>query len=195
MLLSEKLKDFKIILGSNSPRRKQFINDLGLDFEIRLKDVDENYPQHLRGAEIADYLSELKAEAYLPNLQKNEILITGDTVVWHNHKILHKPKNYTEAFAMLQQLSGSRHEVISAACVSTLQKQITVHETTQVYFKKLSAEEIDFYINTFQPYDKAGAYGIQEWIGKIGIEKIEGSFYNVMGMPVHQVYEALRSII
>lgn len=195
MLLNGKLKDYSLILASNSPRRKQFLSDLGLDFEIRLKEIQEQYPKHLEGAQIAEYLSELKAKAYLSDLRENEILITGDTVVWHNHKILHKPKNYEEAFAMLQELSGDQHEVISAACICSLQKQITVHESTQVYFKKMRSEEINFYIRNFQPYDKAGAYGIQEWIGKIGIEKIEGSFYNVMGMPVHQVYEALQNIV
>lgn len=185
------LKDKKIILASGSPRRQQFLKDLGLDYEIRLKSVEEKFPEELQGKEIAEYLAELKTEPYSP--QDQEIIITGDTVVWHENKILHKPKNKKEAQEMLRNLSGKAHEVISATCLKSTSKTTVISATTKVFFKELADEEIDFYITNFKPFDKAGAYGIQEWIGKIGISKIEGSFYNVMGMSVDKFYEALKT--
>lgn len=191
MLLQEKLKNKQVILASGSPRRQQFLRDLGLDFKIRLKSIEERFPEHLKGVEIVNYLAKLKARPYLATLKEEELLITGDTIVVKEGEILHKPKNKEEAIAQLTRLSDSAHQVISSACLVSTKKQRCVADTTVVYFKKLAAEEIEFYVDHFQPYDKAGAYGIQEWIGKIGIQKIEGSFYTVMGMPVHKVYQAL----
>ncbi|HLS30140.1 MAG TPA: Maf family nucleotide pyrophosphatase [Flavobacteriaceae bacterium] len=192
MILAEKLKSRNLIVASGSPRRQQFIKDLGLDFEVRLKPVQETYPDTLEAVEIAEHLAKLKAAVFLDELRPKDILITGDTVVYHENKVLDKPKTEKEAFAMLESLSGNSHEVISSTCLTSTQKYVLVYDVTKVYFKKLKAEEINYYIKNFKPFDKAGAYGIQEWIGKIGIEKIEGSFYNVMGMPVNKVYQALK---
>lgn len=192
-MLREKLQNRNIILASGSPRRQDFLRDLGLNFEIRLKELEENYPDHLKAEEIADYLSKLKANAFKNELEPEDILITGDTVVWFQNEILHKPKSPEEAFEMLKKLSGNAHEVISSACITSVQKQAVFHDITKVYFKDLTDEEINYYIEHFQPFDKAGAYGIQEWIGQIGIEKIEGSFYNVMGLPIAKLYQNLAS--
>lgn len=194
-MLSTILKDYHLILASGSPRRQQFFKDLGLSFEIRLKPVDEVYPLHLKRAEISDYLSKLKSEAFKSELKKHEILITSDTIVWHQEKALGKPANEAEAFEMIQSLSGSVHEVITSVSFTTLQNQITKHAITKVYFKELSHEEILYYIKNFQPFDKAGGYGIQEWIGYIGINRIEGSYFNVMGLPLHLVYKTLTTMV
>ncbi|MBW2960648.1 Maf family nucleotide pyrophosphatase [Mesonia aestuariivivens] len=190
-MLKEKLSQRKISLASGSPRRQQFLKDLGLDFEIRLKPVEEVYSDSLRGAEIATFLAELKAQAFENSLADNEILITGDTIVCINDQALGKPKDEAEANEMLLQLSGKTHEVISSVCLKSNQKTKTFYDKTVVYFKSLSNEEINFYINNHQPFDKAGAYGIQEWIGQIGVEKIEGSYFTVMGMPTHLLYTEL----
>ena len=192
--LKEKLQNHKIILASGSPRRKKFFEDLGLDFEIRLKSVEEVYPENLKGAEIASYLAELKASAFDGTLNTNEILVTSDTVVWHNGASLAKASTAEEAFQMLEELSGDWHEVITAVCFMTQTAKQTVTATTKVKFAELSHEEIAFYIQQFQPFDKAGAYGIQEWIGAIAIEKIEGSYNNVVGMPTHLVYKTLMAM-
>lgn len=191
-MLREKLKNHHLILASASPRRQQFLKELGLDFEIRLKPVEEIYPEGLKPSEIAEYLAKLKAEAF-PDLKPNEILITGDTIVVFENKILGKPKNEEEAFEMLRMLSGKKHKVISSVCLKSTEKTSIAHDVTKVWFKELSAEEIRYYIDNFQPFDKAGAYGIQEWIGQIGVEKIEGSYFSVMGMPVHLLYEMLKN--
>ncbi|HET8809651.1 MAG TPA: Maf-like protein [Flavobacteriaceae bacterium] len=191
-MLREKLKNHHLILASASPRRQQFLKELGLDFEIRLKPVEEIYPDGLKPSEIAEYLAKLKAEAF-PDLKPNEILITGDTIVVFENKILGKPKNEEEAFEMLRMLSGKKHKVISSVCLKSTEKTSIAHDVTKVWFKELSAEEIRYYIDNFQPFDKAGAYGIQEWIGQIGVEKIEGSYFTVMGMPVHLLYEMLKN--
>lgn len=193
-MLSEKLKDKKIILGSGSPRRKFFLEELGLEFEIRLKEVEENYPDTLVGAEITDFLSKLKAAPFLQELEDNEILITADTIVWLDNKAIGKPKNSIDAKEMLSKLSGNVHEVISTIAVTTNRKTTLVNETTKVKFKMLTNDEINYYINKFKPFDKAGSYGIQEWIGYIGIEKIEGSYFNVMGFPVQKFYELMSKI-
>ncbi len=190
-MLSDKLKNHKIILASTSPRRQQFFRKMGLDFEIRVKPLEEVYPKQLEGSAISDYLAELKASAFDGTLAPNEIVITSDTVVWHNHTSLAKAKDAKEAFAMLKTLSGNWHEVITSVCFTTNNSQKTVNHTTKVKFKGLTDEEIRFYIENYKPFDKAGAYGIQEWIGLIGIEKIEGSYPNVVGLPTHLVYETL----
>jgi len=192
-MLKEKLKSYKIILASASPRRQAFFKDLNLDFEIQVKKVEENYPDELKGTQITDFLSQLKASAF-KDLGKNEILITSDTIVWHKDKALGKPKDFKDAKRILKSLSGNTHEVISSVTFTSAKFQKTVHDITKVWFKTLSEEEIEHYINTYKPYDKAGAYGIQEWIGYIGVEKIEGCYFNVMGLPIRLVYKTLSQI-
>ena len=193
-MLQEKLKQFRIVLASASPRRQEFFSALGLDFEIRLKPINEDFPEQLKAAEIPVYLAELKAEALKDTLHSDEILITSDTVVWHQKEALAKPGNREEALAMLQRLSGDSHEVITAVSFTTTAKQRTIHQVTQVKFKILTDEEILYYIDHFHPFDKAGGYGIQDWIGLIGIEEIKGSYFNVMGLPTHLVYKTLMDI-
>lgn len=181
-----------IILGSQSPRRKQLLQDIGLKFRSVQFSIDELYPKNLTAVETAVYISELKAKAFPSSeIKENSILITADTVVSLSNHLLGKPKNAQEATEMLQLLSGKCHEVITAFTFFNKTKMKSYFSETKVYFKELSAEEIDYYITHYQPFDKAGAYGIQEWIGKIGIEKIQGSYFNVMGLPVHLVYSEL----
>lgn len=194
-MLQHKLKNFKLILASSSPRRQQFLKEMGLEFEVRLKSVQEVYPKDLKGGEISDYLAKLKAAAFKGSLSTNEILITSDTVVWHKDKSLAKASNADEAFEMLKTMSGDWHEVITSVCFTTIDSQHTAHQITQVKFNKLADDEIWFYIDAFKPYDKAGAYGIQEWIGLVGIEEIRGSYPNVVGLPTHLVYQTLRSMV
>ena len=193
-MLNQKLKSHNIILASASPRRQDFFKNLGLDFQIRLKPVKEEYPPRLTHFEISNYLAQLKALPFKDELKPNDILITSDTIVWHNNKALGKPRNEDEAFAILKSLSNATHEVITSVCFTTTTIEKTIHNITHVTFKALSDDEINFYINTYKPFDKAGAYGIQEWIGQIGVTKIEGSYFNVMGLPVHAVYKTLNAI-
>lgn len=190
-MLKEKLTGYKIVLASGSPRRQQFLKDLDADFEIRLKEVDEIYPDTLQGAEITDFLAELKASAMDDSLSDNEILITSDTIVWHENKALGKPKDRDDAFAMLKSLSGKTHEVITSVCIKNAGKSETFNETTKVTFNTLSDGEINYYLDEYQPYDKAGSYGIQEWIGLVAIARIEGSYANVVGLPVDKLYQHL----
>ncbi len=184
----------RIILASGSPRRQQFLKDLLFDFDLELKPIEENYPPHLQKEEITEYLAQLKASPFEETLQEKEIVITSDTIVWHENKAYGKPKDEAEAFEMLRSYSGKVHQVISSVCFTTKKQQITKSYTTDVFFKPLQDSDIQFYIEHFKPMDKAGAYGIQEWIGLIGIEKINGSYFNVVGMPCHLVYETLLSI-
>lgn len=192
---NKNLKQYKIILASGSPRRQQFFKDLGLDFEIRLKDIEEIYPKNLQGVEITNYLAELKATAFEGELETNEILVTSDTIVWHNYKALGKPKDYDDAFSILKTLSNETHEVITSVCFKTIAKTETIYEVTKVTFKELSDDAIHYYLEHYKPFDKAGAYGIQEWIGLIGISKIEGSYTNVVGLPTEKVYHFLNNSI
>ncbi|WP_196892693.1 Maf-like protein [Aureivirga marina] len=185
------LENKKIILASKSPRRQQFFKDLGIDFTVKTKEVEEIYPEELEGEEITNYLAELKALAFDEELQDDEILVTSDTIVWLKGKALGKPKDKKDAFMMLQKLSGRKHKVITSVCLKSKNKVLTFSETTVVHFEKLSSEEIDFYLDTYKPYDKAGSYGIQDWIGLIGVKKIKGSYFNVVGLPVHRVYREL----
>ena len=194
-MFHENLDKYNIILASGFPRRQQFFKDLGLNFEVWLKPVVEDFPKQLYHFEISDYLAQLKAIPFKDNLKDNDILITSDTIVWHRNEALGKPKDASEAFQMIKSLSNATHEVITSVCFTTSKFQKTVNANTKVTFKDLSDEEINYYIETFKPYDKAGAYGIQEWIGKIGITHIEGSYFNVMGLPTHLVYETLNCII
>ena len=193
-MLNDKLKHHNLILASASPRRQQFFKDLGLEFEIRLKPVNEEYQQRLRHFEISDYLAQLKALPFENELKPNDILITSDTIVWHNHKALGKPRDAAEAFDIIKSLSNATHEVITSVCFTASSFQKTVNAVTKVTFKNLSDEEIRYYITTCKPFDKAGAYGIQEWIGQIGVTKIEGSYFNVMGLPTHLVYQTLNDM-
>lgn len=190
-MLKDYLKHHHIILASGSPRRHDFFKALDLDFEIQLKPIAEVYPQNLQKEQITDYLSKLKAEPFLSELKDNTILITSDTIVWHNTKALGKPKNKDDAFDMLKSMSKSTHEVITSVCFTTATKQKTVNTITKVTFKELTDDEIWYYIVNFKPFDKAGAYGIQEWIGAIGITKIDGSYNNVVGLPTHLLYKTL----
>lgn len=190
-MLAEKLKNKHLILASESPRRQHFLKELGLDFEIRIKEVEENFPPNLVKTEITDYLAKLKSKAFINELKQNDILITADTIVWLNNKAIGKPENKKDAIRMLLNLSNKTHEVISSICISTSKNQILINDITLVKFNKLSKDEIDFYINNFKPFDKAGSYGIQEWIGYIGIEKIDGSFFNVMGFPIQKFYHEM----
>jgi len=193
-MLKNKLKKYSLILASGSPRRQQFFKDLDLDFEIRLKEIEEVYPLELKAEEITNYLAELKANAFEAELQSNEILITSDTIVWHNNQALGKPTDKQNAFEILKSLSNNTHEVITSVCFKTNEKTTTLYEITKVTFNELSDEAILYYLENYQPYDKAGAYGIQEWIGFIGVAKIEGSYANVMGMPTDKVYDFLSKL-
>lgn len=188
------IKNYKLILASASPRRQQLMKDAGFTFEIRLKDIEETYPRELALEKVPEYLSRVKAEAFRGELKPDEVLVTADTVVCIHDKILGKPADRADAIRMLQELSGNRHLVITGVSVTTRTEQHSFSALTNVFFKILSIEEIEFYVDTYKPFDKAGAYGIQEWIGYIGIERIEGSFYNVMGLPVQKLYETLRKL-
>lgn len=189
-MLHNKLKDIKIILASGSPRRQQFFKDLDLDFEIRIREVEEVFPPHLQSYEITNYLAKLKADAF-NDLNTDELLITSDTLVLLDGKTLGKPSSEEDAIKMLQNLSGKTHEVITSVCFKTKKKTEIIHEVTKVTFSELSLESIQYYITKYKPLDKAGSYGIQDWIGLIGISKIEGSYTNVVGLPTEKVYQYL----
>ncbi|WP_339697050.1 Maf family nucleotide pyrophosphatase [uncultured Marixanthomonas sp.] len=192
-MLKQKLSNHNIILASGSPRRQNFFKELGIPFTIDVRKIIETYPKELKGTEITDYLSELKASVF-SELSETDILITSDTIVWKEGKAMEKPRDAAHAKEMLANLSGKFHEVITSVCFTGVAFQKTVNETTQVWFSDLSEEEINHYVDTYQPFDKAGAYGIQEWIGYIGIDKIEGSFFNVMGLPTRLVYKTLLEL-
>lgn len=194
-MLREQLKEYKIVLASGSPRRQQFLKELDANFEVRLKEVDEIYPDTLKGAEITDYLAELKAAALEETLTDDEILITSDTIVWHENKALGKPTDYEDAFEMLKSLSGKTHEVITSVCIKNAGISETFNDTTRVTFNALTDEEIKYYLDNYRPYDKAGSYGIQEWIGLVAIARIEGSYATVVGLPVDKVYQHLSRFI
>ena len=185
---------YKIILASGSPRRQQFFKDLDVDFEIRLKEVEEIYPPELKAAQITDFLAQLKANAFDGEIADDEVLITSDTIVWHHGKALGKPKDYEDAVKMLQTMAGATHEVITSVCFTMKNKSEIIHEITKVTFTDLSDEAIRYYLDKYKPFDKAGAYGIQDWIGLTGITKIEGSYTNVVGLPTHRVYEYLNTL-
>ncbi|HLW14089.1 MAG TPA: Maf family nucleotide pyrophosphatase [Flavobacteriaceae bacterium] len=187
------LANYKIILASKSPRRQEFLKDLGLPHKIDSKDIDESYPSDLKAGEITDYIARKKAEAY-GNLATDTLLITSDTVVWDGEKALGKPENEKEALTILRSLSGKMHETISSVCVTGCDFQKTETCVTKVWFKEFSKKELEYYVKNFKPFDKAGAYGIQEWIGMVGVEKMEGSFYNVMGLPTHLLYQILVEV-
>ncbi len=184
--------NYNIILSSKSPRRKQLLEQLGIEFTIKTKDTDEEFSDVLKAQNIPLFLSEKKADALNGDIQKNELIITADTVVWINNKVLNKPADANEAFEMLSLLNGKMHQVFTGVCLKTLEKKISFYDETKVWFSKLTDEEIRFYIANYKPFDKAGSYGAQDWIGLVGVEKIEGSYFNVMGLPIHKLYSELK---
>jgi septum formation protein len=188
------LPHYRIILASNSPRRKELLAGLDLDFEVRIiKDIDESYPHDLPTKQIAEYISKKKAAAYLATMAEDELVITADTIVVLGREVLGKPKNEADACRMLHELSGKTHHVITGVTLTTLQRQQSFSVLTDVTFKTLSDDEIHYYVTHYRPFDKAGSYGIQEWIGYIGVTALNGSYFNVMGLPVQRIYEALRT--
>lgn len=191
----ENIKQYKIILASNSPRRSELLRGLGIDFEVKtIKGIDESYPDHLKGEDIPKFISLSKALAYKSSMKSDEMIITADTIVYVNGIVLGKPTDSIDAYNMLKELSGKCHEVITGVTILTSSQTISFSTTSKVCFSELNDEEINYYIEKYKPYDKAGAYGIQEWIGYIGVSKIEGSYFNVMGLPVQRLYTELKSI-
>ncbi|GHT17261.1 Maf-like protein [Bacteroidia bacterium] len=186
----ENLKNYNIILGSGSPRRFELLKGLHIDFEVKNIETDESYPDTLKGSEIPVFLAEKKSQAF--DIQNNTLLITADTIVWTDNTIIGKPKNIADAKRILQLLSGRVHQVISGVCLRTVVQKRVFKVISDVQFAPLTNEEIEFYVNNFHPLDKAGAYGIQEWIGYIAVERISGSFYNIMGLPVQRLYTELK---
>lgn len=188
----DNLKKYKVILASNSPRRKELLAGLGVNYEVRtLPDVDESYPDTLKGADIPLFIAKEKADAYLDMMKPGELMITADTIVWLDGKVLGKPKDREDAMRMLRAMSGRTHEVFTGVCITTTEWQRSFTAQTEVRFAELSEEEITYYVDTYKPMDKAGAYGVQEWIGFIGVENISGSYYNIMGLPVQRLYKEL----
>lgn len=194
MMLRE-LNKRKIILASHSPRRQELLRELGLNFEVVIRNWQEYYPHHLRGEEIAVYLAEEKAKFFLPDIKENEIVITADTIVWCNDKVLDKPSDKEDARRILREISDRTHEVITGVCILSATERTSFFSSTKVTFSELSDDEIEYYICNYNPYDKAGAYGIQEWIGIAACSHIEGSYFNVMGLPVEQVYHELQKFV
>ena len=187
------VKDYKVILASNSPRRKELLGGLGIDFEVRtLSDIDESYPDSLKGEDIPMFISGKKAETYKQGMADDEMIITADTIVYDNGQVLGKPKDRGEAMQMLRKLSGHAHEVITGVSIVTKEKTVQFASTSKVTFAMLTDEEIAYYVDTYKPYDKAGAYGIQEWIGYVAVTRIEGSYFNVMGLPIQRLYTELK---
>lgn len=196
MLLTDRLKDYRILLASKSPRRRELLKGCGLEFEIAEgRDAEESFPANMPLGEVAEYLSKIKSEAYVDTLTEGDILITADTVVIAAEEILGKPKDREDAVRMLRLLSGSSHEVVTGVTLRTLDKERSFSCRSVVRFREMSDGEIEYYIDTYHPYDKAGAYGIQEWIGYVAISGIEGSFYNVMGLPVQMLWVELEKFV
>jgi len=186
------LNCYNIILASLSPRREELLRGLNIPFEVKVIDIEETYPAQLVGVDIPMYLAEKKADAYLESMDENTLLITADTIVWHEGHVFGKPKDKAEAAKMLNSLSGKTHQVITGVCLCTLSRRKTFHVISEVRFARLLPDEIEYYLQNFQPYDKAGSYGVQEWIGYIGVEHIEGSYFNVMGLPIQRLYSELK---
>ena len=195
MELFDKLKNYNVILASASERRRQLLEELGIDFEVVVKPYDESFPDDLRGKQIAEYISAQKAKLFINDIKPNELVITADTIVLLDNKILGKPLNKADALRMLREISGKTHEVITGVSIVYGNKTVTFSDTTKVTFREMTDDELNYYIDKYSPYDKAGAYGIQEWIGIAACSRIEGSFYNVMGLPVEKVYDKLCEIV
>ena len=191
----ENLNKYKIILASNSPRRKELLSGLGVDYEVKtLPDVDESYPDGLSGEGIAKHIARGKAEAYRSLIQADELVITADTIVWLDGTVMGKPKDEEEAKDMLMRLSGKTHQVITGVCLTIASTQKTFAAVTDVTFATLTDEEVDYYVTRYQPMDKAGSYGVQEWIGFVGVENLSGSYFNVMGLPIQRLYTELKKL-
>lgn len=187
------VEGYKVILASNSPRRKELLAGLGIDFSVRIiKDIDESYPASLRGEDIPVFISGKKAEAYRRTMAEDELIITADTIVYDNDKVLGKPSSREEAINMLTELSGHAHEVITGVTICSRDKMKQFASVSKVFFDNLTGEEIEYYVDKYRPYDKAGSYGIQEWIGFVGVTRIEGSYFNVMGLPIQRLYKELK---
>ena len=189
------LNPYKLILGSKSPRRHELLKGLGMPFEVRIKDTDESFSEKLQHAGIAEFLARIKGEAFLAEIKPNELIVTSDTIVWLGDRVFNKPQSAEEAVDMIDTLSGRMHEVITGVSLLTSKRQHVFHDITKVYFGDVNREDIVHYVDRFKPFDKAGAYGIQEWIGYVGIERIEGSFYNVMGFPTRKFYVELQEFL
>ena len=196
MLLHDKLKPYRLILASQSPRRRQLLADTGIEFELAPRfECEESFSEEMPAAEVAEYLANLKSEAYPEPLGEKDILLTADTVVIARNRILGKPADRAEAIAMISMLSGREHEVVTGVTLRSAERVKRFSVSSKVRFRALTQEEIEYYVDTYKPFDKAGSYGIQEWIGYVGIEGIEGSFYNVMGLPVQRLYCELGEFI
>ena len=194
-MIADQFKDYKLILASRSPRRQQLLLELGLKFDIVIKEYDEVYPEGLNGEEIARFIAHSKAVSFINEISDNEIFIAADTVVWCNDQVLGKPVSHTDAIRILKEISGNTHEVITAVSLLSGTKELTFSESTKVTFEALTQNEINYYIDKYKPYDKAGAYGIQEWIGIIACSHIDGSYFNVVGLPVQRLYKELQKFI
>lgn len=187
------LEKYKVILASNSPRRKELLGGLGIAYEVKaMPDVDESFPTNLESEEIPVYIAKKKVDAYKPIMQSDELIITADTIVWLDGIVMGKPKDAGEACEMLRRLSGRTHQVITGVCVTTIDKQVSFSTVTDVTFDELTEEEIEYYVTHFKPMDKAGSYGIQEWIGYVGVRSISGSYFNVVGLPIQRLYSELK---
>lgn len=194
-MILDNLNNFKIILASRSPRRQQLLRDLGLKFDVVIREYIETYPEGLNGEEIARYVAHEKAVSFRNDISENEIVIAADTIVWCNNRVLGKPVDLEDAIHILKEISGNIHEVITGVTIFSLSKELTFSDSTKVTFEALSEEEICYYVDEFKPYDKAGAYGIQEWIGLIACSHINGSYFNVVGLPVQKLYKELQQFI
>lgn len=191
----DNLNKYSIILASNSPRRKELLGGLGVRYEVKtLPDIDETFPEGMDGVEIPAYIAREKAAAYRPMMQADELIITADTIVWLDGEVMGKPKDEADARRMLHALSGQTHQVITGVCLTTFENQKSFATVTDVTFAKLTDEEIDYYVEKYRPMDKAGSYGIQEWIGFVGVESISGSYFNVMGLPIQRLYTELKKL-
>lgn len=194
-IMLDNLKEYKIILASNSPRRKELLGGLGITYEVKtLPDIDESYPEDLDAEEIPLHIARNKADAYRSMMQPNELIVTADTIVWLDGMVLGKPKDEADACRMLRCLSGKTHQVVTGVCLTTLEKQRCFATVTDVTFAELTEEEINYYVSRYRPLDKAGAYGIQEWIGYIGVQNISGSYFNVVGLPIQRLYTELKNM-
>ena len=191
----DNLKKYKVVLASNSPRRKELLLGLGIDYEVKtLPDIDESFPEGLTEVETATYIARAKADVYRNIMQPDELIITADTIVWLDGEVMGKPLDGEDARRMLRALSGKTHQVITGVCLTTIDSQKAFATVTDVTFCHLSEEEIDYYVERYRPMDKAGSYGIQEWIGFVGVESISGSYFNVMGLPIQRLYTELKKL-
>ncbi|HLN55415.1 MAG TPA: Maf family nucleotide pyrophosphatase [Bacteroidales bacterium] len=194
-MIIDKLNSHRIILASRSPRRQQLLREMGLRFDVVIREFDESYPGHLSGSEIAEYISSRKAQSFKNEISSGEIVITADTVVWCDKQVLGKPVDLEDAVRMLNEISGNTHEVITGVSLIAKGKEVTFSESTKVTFEEMNPEEIRYYAEKYRPFDKAGAYGIQEWIGIIACSHIDGSYFNVVGLPVQRLYAELKKIV